>query len=557
MNHFDALVKTQILWHRGCKKVRKEDGSTTLQLSLGDHCDQVNETFLQAVTEDATRIKLAIEQCPEISQEVCALLAKYVSPLLVEIHVIESPLLRWQDHLKRLLEACSNTVEVINLKRNKWVDDWVIEQLSVKFASCLVTINIEATSATDQALHHLGRRCLKLRQLYVTMCPKISDHGLEQLSRKVHLSNIHIAHNLNITDAGIESVISAAHDLESVELINCPQLTDRAIESMYEAVAAWGKRRNTKALSLQRLVLQDCSRLTAQSLVFIATAAPSLKYLDIRNCVKNDLVVGMKELEMLKCIEGLLLGPSAKLEEEQASDLMQSILFHIPSLKTLHLIELDNMDDDCVTEIIDGSLVLEELVIQGMPVGIHTVESICSNVPNLRSITIDNSSYITDPDVRCICSILLHMKHMRFSRCSQLTDEAFSRCAALNRLESVDLSYVSKKMTGVFLHSFSTAPLHTLTLDGIALKNNSNIATAAATRGMSRKERSLLEDSQRPKWVDAFAGMGDYMRQTLQVVSLRDCPHVETEDVAYLLSHLTNFYDFLTCTQFHEKSDPL
>ena len=133
MDQFSEMIKVHILWHQATKAGKREDGSTILELHIGDHCDEIDENFLIAATSSAKQMKLVVEQCPSISQELCALLSKYVSPKLVEIHVINSPLLQWQDHLKRMLEACSNTIEVINLKGNKWVDDWVVEQLSVKY----------------------------------------------------------------------------------------------------------------------------------------------------------------------------------------------------------------------------------------------------------------------------------------------------------------------------------------------------------------------------------------------------------------------------------------
>ena len=46
--------------------------------------------------------------------------------------------------------------------------------------------------------------------------------------------------------------------------------------------------------------------------------------------------------------------------------------------------------------------VLEEIWFEGMPIGIHTIEALCSHVPNVHSIGIVGSKYITDADIRCL-----------------------------------------------------------------------------------------------------------------------------------------------------------
>ena len=67
---------------------------------------------------------------------------------------------------------------------------------------------------------------------------------------------------------------------------------------------------------------------------------------------------------------------------------MQSLLFHVSNLKKLHLVDLNTFEDENIAELIHGALLMEELYIEGIPVGVHTIEAICSNIPNLKSLTI-------------------------------------------------------------------------------------------------------------------------------------------------------------------------
>jgi uncharacterized protein YneF (UPF0154 family) len=386
-----------------------------LELNIGDHCHEedggLSEEFLQEICSDVRckEIKLIVKQCPEISANLCALIGKYISPKIAEIHVVDCPALSWTNHLKRMLENCgsgSSSVQVINICKNKWVDDWVVEQLTVKFGKSLVQLNLEQTGVTDQALHHVSRRCNALRSLTLNNCGKITDDGLGELARKVHLSQLHISHNVNITDTGIECLLSASHNLESIQLRNLPKITDRSMEAMFEAVVAWGKKRNTKSLSLKTLVLEDCVSLTHHSLVFLSTAVPNLLTLDLRNCMDIDLAKGLRELERLPSLEALFIGPTPRLlSAEEILDVMQSILCHAARLKTLHLLNIQGFDDESVSEIVEAAVVLEELVLTEMPVGIHAVESICSNVPNLEVICIEGKCKRVSYTVLC-CAVL-------------------------------------------------------------------------------------------------------------------------------------------------------
>jgi hypothetical protein len=135
----------------------------------------------------------------------------------------------------------------------------------------------------------------------------------------------------------------------------------------------------------------------------------------------------------------------------------------------LHLIELHGMDDDHVAEILDGCLVLEELRLHGLEVGIHTVEALCSAVPNLKQLHLVGTKFLQDADVRCLSAVCLRIEALTLSRCAKLTDAAFTRCSQLTRLTRVSLANCSKLLDGSCLGSFTLCPLEQLCMDGVAL----------------------------------------------------------------------------------------
>ena len=143
-----------------------------LVLSLGVWCNDVDEQFISSVTRNYKYIALSLKAGPIITPEVISLLSKYVSPKLIEITIIDCTHLTWQNHVRRILES-SNSIEIVNLQKNSWVDDYVVDQLSIKFAKSLKELNFEYTKITDNALFHVGRRFMNLRSLTVNCCPQV------------------------------------------------------------------------------------------------------------------------------------------------------------------------------------------------------------------------------------------------------------------------------------------------------------------------------------------------------------------------------------------------
>ena len=507
---FLTKCRRLLLWSPACINIRKAkrddekaDSEPTLismgskiegilEIDISDWCDVIDERFLLEITRNCKQVCLTMSQVDAVSlhADLLGWIIKHISPKLLELTVQDCRGLTWSNHVKRILEA-ADAVETVNLQRNPWVDDFVVDQLSTKFAKTLRAIDLENTKITDNALHNIGKRCQIVRNVTLNCCPKVTDKGLEQLCKKTHLSNINICHNLNITDAGIEKLISASNHLHSVRLTNCPRLTDSAMEAMYEAIAAWGKRRNTKSLTLEILELRDNPIITFQALVFLSTAVPNLVTLDLRDCANIDLTHGMHEMERMRYIEHIYLGPSN--HPLNADSFLQSMLFHAANLKTLHLVGIGNMGDDDVAELISGTLLLTDLCIEGMDVGTHVIEAICSNIPNITKLAVIGSKMLADMEIRCVASICLFLTELTISSCPLIGDSAFSRCVGLKRLKRLIIGHCHPKaLAGGFLAFLTTCPLDFLSLDGFNFKPTSCFKLLSMTTANALETIRLL-----------------------------------------------------------------
>ena len=303
-----------------------------------------------------------------------------------------------------------------------------------------------------------------IRNLYLDCCTRVTDAGLIELSKRINLCNVSISHNSNVTDTGIEALISAGQNFLIIKLKNCPHLTDRSASTIYEAVVAWGKKRNKKTVYLSELDFSDNLNISASIFQWIAAAAPHLKTLNLGECPNMALSKRLIELQYMDKLSHLTIGPGLA-EDFDKFEFVDAMCFLSPHLLTLHLVRMIQLDDDCVSAIISECIVLEDFSSEDIEVGTATVEAICSFVPNILRASIIGSSLLENIALRCLTAICRNLKELRIQRCDQITDEGFSRCLTLKLVE-LDVQHPKGTIDGNFLACFPRCPIKVMNLNG-------------------------------------------------------------------------------------------
>ena len=121
-----------------------------------------------------------------------------------------------------------------------------------------------ANKITDLSMMTLGRKCVNIHTLSLICCASITDTGLSEIGKKIHLTELELSHNVRVTDVSVDAILSSSGSLVKLTIVNCPKLTDRTIGALYEADRSWGKKRNLNSLSMQQLVLRDNYNVTTQ-----------------------------------------------------------------------------------------------------------------------------------------------------------------------------------------------------------------------------------------------------------------------------------------------------
>jgi len=497
-----------------CFRVKQSDlGQELLEINLSCWHGFIEESQLRERARAAPLIALVLDDIGKVESDVLGWISDYVCPRLVELSVISCHDLTWKQ-LRDMLSAC-NSLGHLCLRKNHWVTDDVVEQLSIKYAKTLQHLDLEYTKISDNALYQLGKRCLGLKSLHLDCCPRLTSSGLVELSRRIHLSSIHICHNVNIEDAALEQLLAGSSTLSSLRLTNCPKLTDESVNALHESLTAWGKKRNTRAKHLELLEIRDNENITSQALLMLSNASTNIISLDIRDCPAINIADGLESISYLRQLQHLKLGPSSVRNKVKPQARVQSVAHLVkvaPKLLTLGLTGISEFTDEDIAAVLDVALLLEELRVENMKFGTSAVEALCSNVPNVVRLSVIGSAIMRDEDFRCVTTVCLHLEEITVQRCPQLTDGAFSRCAILRRLHLLDITECSPNLVGTLFGCFGLCPLRRLVLDRL---------------NFLRPARD-------------FPRISHKVVLNLNSISLRECAGVDRADVEYVLRSFLN-----------------
>ena len=228
---------------------------------------------------------------------------------------------------------------------------------------------------TDKTVElHLASHCPGLEDLQLSGCSLISNPSLR-------------------------AIATSLRRLRRLKLRSCWQVSDAGVMSLTSA---------TPGPPLEELHLQDCQRVSDNSLRHISQGLGSLTSLNLSFCA-NISDSGMKSLSK------------------------------ISSLRTLNLRSCDNISDIGVGYLAEGCVSLQSLDLSFCRVTDAAMNHIASGLFNLRSLSLVQCR-ITDEGVAKICKTLADLHFLNIGQCSLVSDLGLSHIGArLGQLRGIDL----------------------------------------------------------------------------------------------------------------------
>ena len=275
------------------------------------------------------------------------------------------------------------------------LSDTVLETGFLIDLPALTHINLSlCKKVTDNSLGRIGTRCRNLERLDLGGCTKITNSGLLLLaSRTLPL--------LSLTNLNLRS---------------CWQVTDNGISALA------GAGTSSHALPLHTLVLQDCQKLSDESLRYISEGLRSLQYLNLSFCAS-------------------------------ITDSGMKCLARMATLKELNLRFCDNISDIGVSYLSEGSIGLHTLDVSFCDrVTDGAMAHIASGLFNLKSLALA-SSRIQDEGMSKISKTLLDLERLNVGQCARITDRSLvSVGESMMKLKSIDV-YGCAKITSAGVQS--------------------------------------------------------------------------------------------------------
>ena len=280
-----------------------------------------------------------------------------------------------------------------------------------------------------------------------------------------NLKSLRLRGCYNTTDAALRKAFPERQafilpSLKECDLSLCKQITDQGLEYVL-----------TKAPNIEKLNLAGCVNITNRGLKICCSKCKDIRYLDLSGCK----LINCSGLQVLCDSDGMT--DLRELYLQGCTAIRNSGLFHISRglvcLETLVLSFCSEISNEGIIYIASGVAGLKRLCIRGCKrIGEECMESLAQGCPNLESLDVSFCHRINDNSLGCLaqgltnlkslqlsaCNIsdsgilalvqsLQHLQHLSIGQCERLTDKSLAYIAEyFCELQSIDV-YGCTKMT--------------------------------------------------------------------------------------------------------------
>jgi len=408
------------------------------------------------------------------------------------------PFLRRLPQLKALfLSHCEGITDagVISLFSDDEGDDkaapFQLEILDLSWCKKITDIGIIALCNGSTIRHSL--RCLNISGVHLVTQGAFLGSVAASLHR---LETLNVAYCTCITDAAIAAFTSdadAAQHLTSLNLSNCPGISDHIAESLIKFVnlqlldlSSHEELTNAVLLhtisngGLQQLTTLNVSGvtlLTSASIHAVLEDCPVLETLDVSWCPDVDdgafsgaAVVPLRELNVSWC-------------KSLTDAALQSIASRFgATLESLELFSLVNITDDGVSAVAQTMPKLATLNVSWCRgVTDASLVTLASTAAPLTSFAIAGNAKITDEGLAALLSAKRGtMEQLDVSRCERLNGRALAALQQTDRsaLKTINISFCRELSEASLLNAVRTSPIFGANLQTLDLSGNRHVTDA-------------------------------------------------------------------------------
>lgn len=170
--------------------------------------------------------------------------------------------------LRAITVRFNQLITHLHLSRCHQLTDLTLESIA-RYCTQLLTLDVaRCNNFTDSGFYTFAASCCLIQRMDLEECLNITDDTLLQLSIHCpHLKELTLSHCENLTDTGIGYLVRSdvSNSLVSIDLDNCPSLTDQTIQLL------------SRCSNIKRIGLVDCSHISKDSVERVTRRHPDLK----------------------------------------------------------------------------------------------------------------------------------------------------------------------------------------------------------------------------------------------------------------------------------------
>ncbi|KAL6899535.1 hypothetical protein ACP4OV_006193 [Aristida adscensionis] len=252
------------------------DGLQSLQSLDVSRCIKLSDKGLMAVALGCQKLRqLHITDCRLITDNLLLALSKSCLQLQ-ELGAAGCNKIT-DAGISALADGC-HCIKSLDISKCSKVSDLGLCKIAESSSSCLMSLKLlDCSKVGDQSIYSLAKFCHNLETLVIGGCQNISDASIKALALACSssLRCLRMDWCMKITDTALRILLSNCKLLVAIDVGCCDQITDAAFEDM-EA--------NGFQSELRILKVGSCVNLTVAGVSSVIESCKDLEYLDVRSC---------------------------------------------------------------------------------------------------------------------------------------------------------------------------------------------------------------------------------------------------------------------------------
>jgi len=278
-------------------------------------------------------------------------------------------------------------------------------------------------SALDTAFN---KDIVSLKVLNLSLCKDVTDSSLGRIATHCkNLEMLDLGGCTKITNTGLLLISWGLKKITSLNLRSCWQISDHGIGHL----TGLKGQPSTGAKTLQRISLQDCQKLTDESLKHISEGLPAINEINLSFCV-SVTDTGLKSLARIGQLEKLNLRSC-----DNVSDIGVGFLAEGGSqLNKLDVSFCDRVSDSAMAHIATGLAQLSSLSMSSCQITDAGIGRIAKDLQSLETLNIGQCIKLTDKTVETIANQIKSLRSIDLYGCTKISTEGLK---ALNKCENL------------------------------------------------------------------------------------------------------------------------